>query len=198
MLRARSSGVAQFSQHMLGKAMDFYIPGASLEELRTPACACSAAASAIIRPPDRLSCISMSAVSAMWPRMSHEQLARVFPNGRTAYLPADGQPLSGYAQARADTDKRTGANNVTHTAAVDAAPARKKNPMVASFTSDADDDASTAKPSTATAPPARQDSYRLASVTKPSVAKAEPAKAEPPKPSPRPNRCSWPRPPRAL
>src|SRR6516225_8233385 len=34
MLRARSSGVADHSQHMLGKAMDFYIPGASLEELR--------------------------------------------------------------------------------------------------------------------------------------------------------------------
>jgi uncharacterized protein YcbK (DUF882 family) len=34
MLRARSSGVAKFSQHPLGKAMDFFIPGASLEELR--------------------------------------------------------------------------------------------------------------------------------------------------------------------
>jgi uncharacterized protein YcbK (DUF882 family) len=34
MLHARSSGVADHSQHMLGKAMDFYIPGASLEDLR--------------------------------------------------------------------------------------------------------------------------------------------------------------------
>ena len=34
MLRARSKGVAKFSQHTLGKAMDFFIPGASLEELR--------------------------------------------------------------------------------------------------------------------------------------------------------------------
>jgi uncharacterized protein YcbK (DUF882 family) len=34
MLRARSNGVAKFSQHTLGKAMDFYIPGASLEALR--------------------------------------------------------------------------------------------------------------------------------------------------------------------
>jgi uncharacterized protein YcbK (DUF882 family) len=34
MLRSRSNGVADHSQHMLGKAMDFYIPGASLEELR--------------------------------------------------------------------------------------------------------------------------------------------------------------------
>jgi len=34
MLRARSSGVAKFSQHMLGKATDFYIPGVPLEQIR--------------------------------------------------------------------------------------------------------------------------------------------------------------------
>src|SRR5579871_4567559 len=34
MLRRRSRGVAEFSQHTLGKAMDFYIHGASLEEIR--------------------------------------------------------------------------------------------------------------------------------------------------------------------
>src|SRR5215472_1648218 len=34
MLRQRSNGVAKFSQHMLGKAMDFYIPGVPLEQLR--------------------------------------------------------------------------------------------------------------------------------------------------------------------
>jgi uncharacterized protein YcbK (DUF882 family) len=34
MLRQRSSGVAKFSQHMLGKATDFYIPGVPLEQIR--------------------------------------------------------------------------------------------------------------------------------------------------------------------
>ena len=34
MLRRRSNGVAKFSQHMLGKATDFYIPGVPLEQLR--------------------------------------------------------------------------------------------------------------------------------------------------------------------
>ncbi|HQS50237.1 MAG TPA: DUF882 domain-containing protein, partial [Xanthobacteraceae bacterium] len=34
MLRARSKGVAQQSQHTRGKAMDFYIPGVNLADLR--------------------------------------------------------------------------------------------------------------------------------------------------------------------
>ena len=34
MLRARSSGVAQFSQHTLGHAMDFFIPGVPLAGVR--------------------------------------------------------------------------------------------------------------------------------------------------------------------
>jgi uncharacterized protein YcbK (DUF882 family) len=34
MLRARSSGVARYSQHILGHAIDFYIPGVSLEKIR--------------------------------------------------------------------------------------------------------------------------------------------------------------------
>ena len=33
-LRKRSSGVAKFSQHTLGKAIDFYIPGVPLDQLR--------------------------------------------------------------------------------------------------------------------------------------------------------------------
>ena len=43
-----------------------------------------------------------------WPRMTHDQLARVFPNGRTVHIPTDGQPLSGYALALADIEKRGG------------------------------------------------------------------------------------------
>src|SRR6218665_3369361 len=34
MLRRRSSGVARASQHMLGHAMDFFIPGVALEKIR--------------------------------------------------------------------------------------------------------------------------------------------------------------------
>jgi uncharacterized protein YcbK (DUF882 family) len=36
-LRSRSSGVAQYSQHMVGKALDFYLPDVSLSKLRETA-----------------------------------------------------------------------------------------------------------------------------------------------------------------
>jgi hypothetical protein len=38
--------------------------------------------------------------------MTHDQLARVFPDGRTVHLPSDGNPLKGYELARADVEKR--------------------------------------------------------------------------------------------
>ena len=41
-----------------------------------------------------------------WPRMTHDQLARVFPDGRTVHVPTDGNPLKGYELARADIEKR--------------------------------------------------------------------------------------------
>jgi hypothetical protein len=38
--------------------------------------------------------------------MTHDQLARVFPDGRTVHVPSDGSPLQGYELARADVEKR--------------------------------------------------------------------------------------------
>jgi hypothetical protein len=40
--------------------------------------------------------------------MTHDQLARVFPDGRTVHLPTDGKPLKGYELARADIEARDG------------------------------------------------------------------------------------------
>src|SRR5208282_4551570 len=42
----------------------------------------------------------------MWPRMTREQLVRVFPDGKTVHIPTDGRPLPGYAVALADIRKR--------------------------------------------------------------------------------------------
>jgi Bacterial protein of unknown function (DUF882) len=37
-----------------------------------------------------------------WPRMSQEQLARLFPDGKTLHLPSNGKPLPGYEEAKAE------------------------------------------------------------------------------------------------
>src|SRR5208283_203097 len=41
-----------------------------------------------------------------WPRMSRDALTRLFPDGKTVFIPADGQPLAGYEQARAEIEAR--------------------------------------------------------------------------------------------
>jgi hypothetical protein len=41
-----------------------------------------------------------------WPRMSYDQLARLFPDGKTVHLPSNGQPLARYEEARAEIDAR--------------------------------------------------------------------------------------------
>ena len=40
-----------------------------------------------------------------WPRMTREQLVKLFPDGRTVHLPADGTPLPGYELAQADLER---------------------------------------------------------------------------------------------
>jgi hypothetical protein len=40
-----------------------------------------------------------------WPRIPREELVKIFPNGRTVHIPADGQPLPGYALALADVER---------------------------------------------------------------------------------------------
>jgi len=103
MLRRRSRGVAQFSQHMLGKAIDFNINGASVEQIR--AIAMRLQRGGVGFYPGSFVHVDVGSVRH-WPRMTHDQLARVFPNGRTVHIPSDGQPLSGYALALADIEKR--------------------------------------------------------------------------------------------
>jgi uncharacterized protein YcbK (DUF882 family) len=106
MLRARSNGVAEFSQHTLGKAMDFYIPGASLEEVRYAGLRLQRGGVGYY-PTSGSPFVHLDVGSVRhWPRMSHDELARVFPNGRTVHVPSDDRPLPGYALALADIAKR--------------------------------------------------------------------------------------------
>lgn len=106
MLRRRSSGVARFSQHMLGHAMDFYIPDVPLEQIRFAGLRLQRGGVGFY-PTSGSPFVHLDTGSIRhWPRMNHDQLARVFPDGRTVHVPTDGKPLKGYELALADIEKR--------------------------------------------------------------------------------------------
>ena len=106
MLRRRSSGVARFSQHTLGHAMDFYIPEVPLEQIRAAGLRLQRGGVGFY-PTSGSPFVHLDTGSVRhWPRMTHDQLARVFPDGRTVHLPSNGSPLKGYELARADIDRR--------------------------------------------------------------------------------------------
>ncbi len=108
MLRRRSSGVAEQSQHMLGKAIDFLIPDAKLEDLRAAGLRLQRGGVGFY-PGSGWPFVHMDVGSVRhWPRMTPDQLAKVFPDGRTVHIPTDGQPMKGYALALADIEKRGG------------------------------------------------------------------------------------------
>ncbi|WP_025029066.1 DUF882 domain-containing protein, partial [Nitratireductor aquibiodomus] len=106
MLRSRSNGVAKKSQHMLGKAIDFYIPGVKLASLRNAALKYEAGGVGYYpRSGSPFIHIDVGGVRH-WPRMSRKQLMAVFPDGKTMHVPTDGKPLPGYKQAVAAYESR--------------------------------------------------------------------------------------------
>jgi hypothetical protein len=122
--------------------------------------------------------------------MSREQLVRVFPNGRTVHVPSDGQPLSGYAQALADIQKRGSSAPsqmslaAAQSAGVDTSRVGRPKSIIASlFHLDEDEDEAAPAPA-----PSSSHSFGLASLaeTKAPDAKAEPARTSVPVPAARP------------
>ncbi|MDD1517268.1 DUF882 domain-containing protein [Bradyrhizobium sp. WBAH42] len=106
MLRRRSSGVARASQHMLGHAMDFYIPGVPLEQIRFAGLRLQRGGVGFY-PTSGSPFVHLDTGSVRhWPRMTHDQLARVFPDGKTVHLPTDGVPLKNYELAKAEIERR--------------------------------------------------------------------------------------------
>jgi hypothetical protein len=110
--RTRYTGVAKNSQHMLGKAMDFFIPGVKLATLRGLAMQMQVGGVGFYPTSGSpFVHLDVGGVRA-WPRMTRQELVQIFPKGHTLHLPADGQPLPGYDEALADYKKRVGSDSI--------------------------------------------------------------------------------------
>lgn len=151
MLRRRSSGVARSSQHMLGHAMDFYIPGVPLEQIRFAGLRLQRGGVGFY-PTSGSPFVHLDTGSVRhWPRMTHDQLARVFPDGKTVHLPTDGVPLKNYELAKAEIERRGSGDDAGSKPNFFAALFRSK-PAPAAASSDEDDEGAPAKAAKPSAP----------------------------------------------
>ena len=93
-LRRRGGGQARKSQHIEGKAADIHFPDVSVKQLRN---------SALIREIGGVGYYPTSGIPFVhvdtarvrhWPRLPRQELALLFPKGRSQHVPSDGRPLT--------------------------------------------------------------------------------------------------------
>jgi uncharacterized protein YcbK (DUF882 family) len=93
-MRKKGGGQAKRSQHILGKAADISFPDVPVKLLRN---------SALVQEHGGVGYYPTSGVPfvhvdtgnvRMWPRIPRLELAALFPDGRTKYLPTDGKPIT--------------------------------------------------------------------------------------------------------
>jgi uncharacterized protein YcbK (DUF882 family) len=112
MLRSRTRGVAEKSQHILGKAMDFYIPDVPLRKLREIGMKFQVGGVGFY-PTSGSPFVHMDVGGVRaWPRMPRRELARLFPDGRTLHKPLEGGVMPGYAAALADYKRRVDSDSI--------------------------------------------------------------------------------------
>ena len=172
MLRGRSkkSGVARNSQHTLGKAIDFYIPGVPLDKLRETAMKLQGGGVGYY-PTSGSPFVHLDVGNVRaWPRMTREQLVKLFPDGRTVHLPASGDPLPGYQMARADIER--GANHRT------VSEPQKRSFLASLFSPDKDGEEAADGATARESAPAPRSVSAKSEARKFESAKPEPAKLE--------------------
>ena len=126
MLRRRSRGVAKTSQHTRGRAMDFFIPGVNVAELRALGLRQEVGGVGYY-PTSRTPFVHMDTGSVRhWPRMTRSQLAKVFPRGDTIHVPTDGKKMPRYAEALARRNGG-GSSRTTVVASADPQPVRRNS-----------------------------------------------------------------------
>jgi uncharacterized protein YcbK (DUF882 family) len=107
MLRRRSRQVAEHSQHMAGKAIDAHFEDVGPARIRDIAMRMQEGGVGFY--PQGLTWIHIDSGSVRyWPRMSRDALTRLFPDGKTVFIPADGKPMPGYDLALAEIQRRGG------------------------------------------------------------------------------------------
>ena len=155
MLRSRSRGVARKSQHMLGKAMDWYLPGVRLATLR--ATAMRFEAGGVGYYPRSGSPFIHTDVGNVrhWPRMSRRELLAVFPDGKTIHVPSDGRPLPGYEQAVAAYESRRRSGGSIQIASSSSSSRRGKTLFGILFGGGADEEEDTSESTVAVASSAK-------------------------------------------
>jgi uncharacterized protein YcbK (DUF882 family) len=108
MLRRRSRQVAEHSQHMEGKAIDAHFIDVGTARIRDIAMRMEDGGVGFY-PTGITPWVHIDSGSVRyWPRMSRDAMTRLFPDGKTVFIPADGQPMPGYEQARAEIEARGG------------------------------------------------------------------------------------------
>ena len=108
MLRRRSRQVAEHSQHMEGKAIDAHFIDVGTARIRDIAMRMEEGGVGFY-PTGMTPWVHIDSGSVRyWPRMSRDAMTRLFPDGKTVFIPADGQPMPGYEQARAEIEARGG------------------------------------------------------------------------------------------
>ncbi|MDY8108606.1 DUF882 domain-containing protein [Fulvimarina sp. 2208YS6-2-32] len=112
MLRRTRGGQAKKSQHMTGRALDFFIPGVKLSTMRAIGLKMQVGGVGYY-PKSGSPFVHFDTGNARhWPRMNRRQLMAVFPNGGTVHVPSDGKPLPGYQQALASYKARRSSSDL--------------------------------------------------------------------------------------